>query len=85
MLKTSSQEGTDTINELKEDVKEGSPEDPHKQMDKGKSSPVITAEKLVTLHKTVGNQNVTTTLQLQGLHATDKSMSRTVTLTLHNK
>jgi hypothetical protein len=73
------------INRQEEDTKEGYPKDPYKQTDKGKSLPVITVEKSDTLHETGGSQSTTTTLQLWGLHTTDKSMSRTMTLTLHDR
>jgi hypothetical protein len=60
---------------IEEEEKEGS--------SKGKSSPVTIVERSDTLHEIVGNQNTTTTPQMQDHHAPDRGiLTKTTTMLL---
>jgi hypothetical protein len=71
-LKTSSLGGINTNKELGEDKKAVPLEDLYQTMDKGKSSPVTTAIRLVTSREIADNQNTTPILQMQDPHVPDK-------------
>jgi hypothetical protein len=81
-LKISSQEEIDMKSATEVDTKGVYPEDTFNRMDKGKSLPVIIAEKSDTSHETADNQSTTITLRMQDHHVPDRCTPTKITTTL---